>query len=384
MREVQLSRAELARRLVSWVGLTRLVPSPVAATVRRLGVVQLDPMQVVAPAHLWTLSLRRGPTRLEALDRALRRGELVEAFCGARSLVHVDDAPALVAGWRRRRVHGHGRGPEVDAALVAVLRHAEDGEAFTARSLDLGERVTGFWDPEGVRSTKATSVAVDILWAEGRLAVVGRKGGQKLYRLMAGHLPHVDRLVATLPHEEAEALAVRHSLRVWGVLWSPGALAFGALEGGPARRRWLERAQAEGWAAPVRLAEGPARRLWATPDLLALTPARTGRAALLAPLDNLLWQRERLEALFGFRYRWEAYVPAERRTASAYNMPVLTGARFWGEADARWRDERLEVGLRAASDRAHAVPASVSRAVASAERLAQALRVPAAKRRRGG
>lgn len=376
VRPLAWERQDLGRRLVAWSGLGAPIPLGVAATVGRLGAVQLDPMQVVAPAHLWTLSLRRGPTTAGALDRALGRGELVEAICGVRALVHVEDAAALVGGWRRRRARNLAAVYAVDDAARRVMALAESGEPFTARSLEGGERVTGFWEPVGVRTTKATSVAVDLLWAEGRLAVVGRRGGQKLYRLMESHLPRVAALVADLSVEEAAALAVRHSLRTWGVLWTAQPLGWGACEGATGRREWLERAGEEGWAVPLTLAgagrSGGGPRPWAAAALLEGDTPRAARAALLAPLDNVLWNRDRLETLFAFRYRWEAYVPAAKRRASAYNMPVLTGARFWGEADARWREGRFEAALRGADGQA--VPLAVESAVARAARLAERLR----------
>ena len=74
MAEMVVERRDLARRLIHWTGLGSPLRASVAATVARLGLVQMDPMQVVAPAHLWTLSLRRGPTRLDALDRAQALG----------------------------------------------------------------------------------------------------------------------------------------------------------------------------------------------------------------------------------------------------------------------------------------------------------------------
>ena len=48
----------------------------------------------------------------------------------------------------------------------------------------------------------------------------------------------------------------------------------------------------------------------------------------IAPLDNLLWHREMVEALFGFRYRWEVYTPVQKREYGYYVLPVLYGSRF--------------------------------------------------------
>jgi hypothetical protein len=52
------------------------------------------------------------------------------------------------------------------------------------------------------------------------------------------------------------------------------------------------------------------------------------RAAFLAPLDNLIWDRRLVESLFGFSYRWEVYKPREEREYGYYVLPVLYGDRF--------------------------------------------------------
>jgi len=52
------------------------------------------------------------------------------------------------------------------------------------------------------------------------------------------------------------------------------------------------------------------------------------RAAIIAPLDNLLWERELVEQLFDFKYRWEVYKPIAEREYGYYVLPVLYGDRF--------------------------------------------------------
>ena len=56
------------------------------------------------------------------------------------------------------------------------------------------------------------------------------------------------------------------------------------------------------------------------------TPNRYVR--FIAPLDNLVWDRRMLEALFGFTYRWEVYTPVSKRKFGYYVLPVLYNGRF--------------------------------------------------------
>jgi len=56
--------------------------------------------------------------------------------------------------------------------------------------------------------------------------------------------------------------------------------------------------------------------------------SRRRRAVILAPLDNLLWDRRCIKALFGFDYVWEVYKPVAERRYGYYVLPVLYGDRF--------------------------------------------------------
>ena len=59
----------------------------------------------------------------------------------------------------------------------------------------------------------------------------------------------------------------------------------------------------------------------------SLYPGKT-RVRVLAPLDNLLWDRDMIARLFDFHYSWEVYAPVEKRKYGYYVLPVLYGDRF--------------------------------------------------------
>ena len=53
----------------------------------------------------------------------------------------------------------------------------------------------------------------------------------------------------------------------------------------------------------------------------------------LAPLDNLIWDRELIKELFDFDYKWEIYTPVKDRKFGYYVLPVLYGEDFAGRIE---------------------------------------------------
>ena len=59
----------------------------------------------------------------------------------------------------------------------------------------------------------------------------------------------------------------------------------------------------------------------------------TSAVRVISPFDPVIRERKRLEFLFDFDYRFEAFVPAPKRIYGYYVFPLLEGEKFIGRAD---------------------------------------------------
>jgi uncharacterized protein YcaQ len=287
MREVPL---EEARRIAVRAQALDGSADGVLETVRRLGFLQLDPISSVAPPQHLVLWSRLGRFKTEELDRLVwQERKLVEwdAF-----LYPIEDLPILKAFMRRRdrpldrriidwlKEHAayrryvlkelRERGPLLSREIEDAPGHRREGHRWW------GERKMG--------------LMLNCLSARGEVAVVGRRGKQRVWDLAERWYP------------ETETLRVPTAVKLWG------------------ERRFRARG--------VRLERG---RLVAHPDAEdGPVPKRT---TFLSPFDQLVHDRDRAEALWGFRYRLEMYVPAAKREYGYYVLPILHGDRLVGRIE---------------------------------------------------
>lgn len=310
----------------------------VLAAIGLLECVQIDPVNTVSPNHHLVLANRLEGYRPGSLEALLDQGLLFEHFLQARCAIPRRDFAYFRPRVEALSLQQHRWGQVKDTARD-ILAYIRNNGPASARSFTASDKVVGYWDSEA--RTKATSLALEMLWETGRLMIARREGNLRYYDLPERVLPHdlLERF-ASAPEDECwRALRLKY-YRAYR-LFDTGDLRFGWHHQKAAERRALvERDLAEGLIVPV-LIEGVRRPYYVLAEdagLLELAASWDAgdRGTLLSPLDNLLWRRERIQDVFGFTYTWEQYIPVARRRFGAYAMPLLLGDRLVGRVDPRF------------------------------------------------
>lgn len=320
-------------------------PTTLPAAVSRLGFVQMDPIR--APARAQDLTLRHRVRDYRAGDLEARYAKLAveeDAFVNygivTRPLHALMHPRTAATAWPKSRW----------AQARAVLDFVRERGVAHPREVDaaFGHGKAKNWFGG---SQNASTQLLDAMHYRGLLRVARREGGVRLYAAREATPPPSDSAAAMdalvdvvvgkyAPLPERSLSELVHHLRFGVPHWA--ALRRAALARAKARLPWAEVGGTR-WYWPA--GENPAARRHAA-------VADEPRVRLLAPFDPVVWDRRRFESLWGWAYRFEAYVPAPQRVRGYYALPLLWRDRVVGWANLSMAGGALAAQLGYAAGRA--------------------------------
>ena len=332
-----LSRPEARRIVLAAQGFTDPRPrgTPDVRALRRvlarIGLLQIDSVNVLVRAHYLPLYSRLGPYPTALLDRAFNEPprELFEYWAHVASLVPVATQPHL--RWRMAQAEGAWGGirsikaqkPDLVDRVLAEVR--ERGPISAGEIEHDVPRPTDNWG----WNWNEVKQALEYLFYAGEVTSAGRRGFQRMYDLTERVLP--PEVVATPTPEPAEAHRelTRIAARAHGVASEPCLRDYFRLPPGDSQAAVASLVD-DGELVPVTI-DGWDRPCYLHRD--AVLPRRVHARALVSPFDSLVFERARTEAIFGFHYRIEIYVPQPKRVYGYYVLPFLLGDRFAARVD---------------------------------------------------
>ena len=336
---------------------------------RRLGVVQIDSVNVVARTHYLPGFARLGDYPREALEAEAwgsRRG-LFEYWGHEASLLPVETQPLL--RWRMARAQA---GEGIWGGVARFGRERADYVAEVLKEIERRGPVTGGDFAEGPRgapgwwSWSDGKRALEWLFWAGLITTRTRRGFERVYDLTERALPRAVVEAPTPDEADAQRELVRITARALGVATAADLRDYFRLPLAEAKARVAELAEA-GELVPVQV-KGWGRPAWLWPD--ARRPPKVRGDALLSPFDNLIWRRDRTERLFGARVRLEIYTPAHKRTHGYYVLPFLEDEAITARVDLKADRQAGVLRVQAAWRERDTTPATPERLAAELTRMA--------------
>jgi uncharacterized protein len=333
-----LSATEARRIALAAQGLDRSArpkagPDALDAVIDKIGLIQIDSVNVVARSHYLPLFSRLGGYAQTALEEMAwgEKPRLFEYWAHEASLLPLATQPLL--RWRMADVRGGGPKwlntarflRERSDLASRALSEIRDRGPMAASELQLGERGAGGW--WGWSEAKRT---LECLFAAGELASVTRRGNfERVYGLPEMTMPSAVLNAPTPTRDAAQLALLRIAARALGVAGEPDLRDYFRMSPQDTRLGIATLVES-GELIPVSV-EGWGDSAYLTKD--AHLPSRVTHQALLSPFDNAIWHRERTERMFNTRIRLEIYTPAEKRVHGYYVLPFLEGDAITARVD---------------------------------------------------
>jgi uncharacterized protein YcaQ len=317
------------------------VPRPAAIdqghlrrTVDRLALHQIDSVNVLSRAHYLPAFSRLGGYDRALLDQAAwgrkSRRRLFEYWAHEASLLPLDLHPLLrwrmaradsgAIGWTSLRLFATERRGEAEAILARIRAEGP----LAASDFEEGKSRSGWWAWGDTKQTLEW-----LFWA-GHITTATRRGSfERVYDLTERVIPDAILALPTPDEAGAQRALTERAARALGIATESDLRDYFRLSPADSKAAVATLAE-EGVLLPVTV-DGWRNPAWLHRD--AKRPRRIAGRALLAPFDPLIWERDRAERLFGFRYRIEIYTPAEKRQHGYYVLPFLLGDRLVARAD---------------------------------------------------
>lgn len=305
--------------------------------IKQAGCIQFDPIDICGKnAELVLQSRVKGFKKIMLYDLLYKNRKLVDYFDKNLSIISIDDWKYM----NRIRTENMQRGAsydEVNEVTDKIKAIIKEKNYVCSKDIKLDNKVDWYWS-----ETKLSRAALETLYFRGDLIIHHKKGTLKFYALAEDHIPQ-QILKAEDPNEtEFEFLKWRALRRISaaGLLWNRPSDAWLGIHNfkSEERNNVFNALLKEEKLAEIQV-EGQKDMFYCLSsdiDLINLVlPDKKlkGRTELIAPLDNMLWDRKMIKAIFDFDYKWEIYTPGDKRKYGHYVLPILSGTSFVGRSE---------------------------------------------------
>jgi len=306
--------------------------------IKQAGCIQFDPIDVCGKNSELVLQSRiSGVSKQMLFELLYEERQLIDHFDKNLAIIHVDDWKYFdrVREGHRNYYKDQTEINEITEEIRAVI--SEKG-VVSSKDLKFDQRLIWDWG----QNTKLSRAALETMYAGGDLVIHHKKGSMKYYALLEDTFD--EKFCQSVePFENEFDYTKWRCLRrisAGGLMWNKPSDAWLMIRNMKSDQRSLifkelidEKKIIEvsviGIKEPLYCVKEDETLL----ERAMSNEKLTYRTELIAPLDNLIWDRKLIRAIFDFSYTWEIYMPAEKRKYGYYVLPILSGEQFIGRIE---------------------------------------------------
>lgn len=319
-------------------------------TIKKIGSIQYDPLSICSPNHHLVLQSRiDGYNKSWLNDLLYKDRALVEGWDKMLSIYPMDD-------WHLFTTHRNNMGKldsdkEMEAELTSLTKKiiSQIKKTGPLCSLDIKNTVTKNY---GWGITKLSRIALDKLFYSGKICIAKRENNRRYFNLTENIVPKyiIDKRNPFTAYNDYAQWHILRRIESIGIVQSKSPeLWYGVLKDQTAPKSTMILKLLESEQLMEIEITGLSRKkfLVAKKSFLQFTNAYNEKQLetikLIAPLDNLIWDRDTTRLIFDFDYKWEVYTPTANRKYGYYVLPLLYKNQFIGRIEPIYNRETKKI-----------------------------------------
>lgn len=337
---LELSKEQARQYLINYQGLNNSISSTgkngILNYLSQVGSIQYDTLNVVGRNPDLVMQSRIKNYKPYLLDELLYKDrQIIDGWDKMMSIYKITDWPYF-----------HHLRKIKEKSIISSLkyRHTEKALDYIEDAIEIikskGPKLSTQIDFGKIKKkgkwghNKLAGAALDYLFHKGDIGVYCKNGTQKVYDLIQNILPE-ETLDSTDPFHTVKDFhkwLLKRRIGAIGLYWNKNCVVWQGIDKEfntkEYREKIIEELLEEKHLQEVKV-EGFKQTLYIQPEYpFKKIKIQTGNVKFLAPLDNLLWDREFIKKLFNFDYKWEVYKPVNQRKYGYYVLPVLYDTKF--------------------------------------------------------
>lgn len=305
--------------------------------IRQAGCIQYDPIDICGKNAELVLQSRVKGFEKSMLYRLLYEDrKLLDYFDKNLSIISIDDwkyFERIREAYRQNTLSSR----EVEAVTGEIVSAIKEKGFISSKDIEFNKTVDWYWS-----ATKLSRAALETMYFRGDLIIHHKNGTNKYYSLSEDYIPN-EILTAEDPNGtelEYHKWMVLRRISALGLLWNKPSDAWLYIKDfkSEERNKVFKELLSENKIIEIQVENLKDKFYCLSSDLELIetvleNPKLKERTELIAPLDNMLWDRKLIKAIFNFEYKWEIYTPEVQRKYGYYVLPILSGDRFIGRAE---------------------------------------------------